>query len=257
MFSKSGLFALATVATVAAQSAIVTIEASHGGAGSDVTNTTITVPLNTRYTNSALQTVSSLYLTGAEGVDLSSITCTPYTYNNQTGPAPFTSSKPSLLSTNTVQVGSLLCVSNDSSSTTSSSYSTTSTGVSTTSTGVVTSVVPITSSTSALTTLPLPSPGNATLVPIGHPPTTPKQSTATSILLTTLTPSSGSSASPSTITSTDVLSASSTPAQSSSAGMETSSTSSASASLNSDSAGTRLLAGNGLVVAGLGLMAIL
>lgn len=235
MLAKATLLALATATTALAQSAIVTIEASHGGAGNGLTNTTITVPLNARYTNPALQTVSTLYLTGANGVDITSITCEPFTYNNMTGPANFTSTRPSLLSTNTVQVGSLLCTSSDSSGGTSS---TTSTGSSTPSTGVVTST------TGSLTP---PTMGNGTLITVAPP------STATSVFVTTVSEPSGSA---STITSTAVLGVSTTPGQTSSTAGG-SSTSSASASLNSDSAGSKVLAGNGLLVAGLGLMAML
>ncbi|KAI0132967.1 hypothetical protein BJ170DRAFT_680840 [Xylariales sp. AK1849] len=106
--------ALAGLAT-AAPTAIITIEASHGGAGNGLTNNTITVPIGTVYTNpTSLGSVSTLYLTGASGVDITSISCTPYQATNGTGSAglPFTSSSPSLLSTNTVAVGSIVCKSN-------------------------------------------------------------------------------------------------------------------------------------------------
>ncbi|EMC92529.1 hypothetical protein BAUCODRAFT_38597 [Baudoinia panamericana UAMH 10762] len=112
MYAQNILLVASLLSTAWAQStAVVTITASHGGAGNGLTNTTISVPLNSTYTNVALDEVSYLYLTGANGVPLESITCTPYRYANGTGNAglPFTSSKPSLLSTNTVQVGSLIC----------------------------------------------------------------------------------------------------------------------------------------------------
>ncbi|ETS83512.1 hypothetical protein PFICI_05388 [Pestalotiopsis fici W106-1] len=92
--------------------ATIVIEASHGGAGSGLTNTTISVPIGPIYTNSdALDEVSTLYLTGATGVDVTSVTCTPYqaTDGEGTGGLPFTSSQPSYLSTNTVVVGSIVC----------------------------------------------------------------------------------------------------------------------------------------------------
>ncbi|KAI0876200.1 hypothetical protein GGS24DRAFT_452321 [Hypoxylon argillaceum] len=89
--------------------AIVVVEASHGGAGSDLTNTTIVVPVGPVYTNDAvLDTVSTLYL-----LSPSTVTCTPYKLADGTGTSglPFTVGHPSLLSTNTVQVGSLVCLS--------------------------------------------------------------------------------------------------------------------------------------------------
>ncbi|KAK4502324.1 hypothetical protein PRZ48_005749 [Zasmidium cellare] len=233
MFSKATLLALATASTAFAQSATITIEASHGGAGNGLTNTTITIPLNARISNPALQTVSTLYLTGSEGVDLASISCTPYTYNNGTGPAAFTSTQPSRLSTNTVQVGSLLCTASDSSSTTSSSTS------------------GVTSTTSASGSLTPPTMANGTLVTVSSPVT---PSTA-SVFVTTMTGPSGTSQS--TVTSTAVLAATTAPGGTSSAGGAGSTTSSATPSLSSDNAGSKVLAGNGLIVAGLGLMAML
>ncbi|KAI0141565.1 hypothetical protein GGR57DRAFT_487117 [Xylariaceae sp. FL1272] len=109
-------FALLTAAVASASpypascgSATVVIEASHGGAGSGLTNTTITVPLGKIYTNEdALDEVSTLYL-----LSPSTVTCTPYqaTTGTGTGGLPFTVGNPSLLSTNTVVVGSLVCAS--------------------------------------------------------------------------------------------------------------------------------------------------
>ncbi|KAI0842195.1 hypothetical protein F5Y06DRAFT_259224 [Hypoxylon sp. FL0890] len=104
--------ALAGSAVAAAPSAIINVEASHGGAGNDLTNNTITVPIDTTYTNPpVLDTVSTLYLIGATGVSSDSITCTPYKSADGTGDhgLPFTSKTPSFLSTNTVQVGSIVC----------------------------------------------------------------------------------------------------------------------------------------------------
>lgn len=104
--------ALATAAS-AQKTAQITIEASHGGAGSGLTNTTVEVPIGPVYTNAeALAAVSTLYLTGAEGVPVDHVTCTPYhaTNGEGSGGLPFTSASPSRLSTNTVQVGSIQCV---------------------------------------------------------------------------------------------------------------------------------------------------
>ncbi|WPG98904.1 Hypothetical protein R9X50_00170400 [Acrodontium crateriforme] len=103
----------ALAATAAAQSALVTVEAFNCGAGSCITNTTIEVPLGSVYTNSsALDKVSFLYLTGATGgIATGSITCTPYKDTSGSGSAglPFNSTTPSLLSTNLVQLGSIVC----------------------------------------------------------------------------------------------------------------------------------------------------
>ncbi|KAI1143542.1 hypothetical protein F5Y05DRAFT_368952 [Hypoxylon sp. FL0543] len=105
--------ALAGSAVAVAPSAIINVEASHGGAGNGLTNTTITVPIDTTYTNPAdLNAVSTLYLVGSTpGVAVDSITCTPYKSTDGTGShgLPFTSKTPSRLSTNTVQVGSIVC----------------------------------------------------------------------------------------------------------------------------------------------------
>ncbi|KAI1407862.1 hypothetical protein F5Y13DRAFT_194974 [Hypoxylon sp. FL1857] len=105
--------ALAGSALAAAPSAYITVEASHGGAGNGLTNNTIIVPIDTTYTNpDALAAVSTLYLVGASaGVPVDSITCTPFQSTDGTGThgLAFTSTTPSRLSTNTVQVGSIVC----------------------------------------------------------------------------------------------------------------------------------------------------
>ena len=96
--------------------AIVVIEASHGGAGQDLTNQTITIPLTATYSNnSALAEVSTLYLVSAVGVPVTSISCTPFRHADGTGKSglTFDSTTPSFLSTNTVQVGSIVCISSD------------------------------------------------------------------------------------------------------------------------------------------------
>ncbi|KAI1768330.1 hypothetical protein GGR53DRAFT_439372 [Hypoxylon sp. FL1150] len=97
----------------AAGNALVTVEASHGGAGNGLTNTTISIPIGVTYAgNPALEEVSTLYLVGStSGVPVDSITCTPYKSTDGTGThgLPFTSKVPSRLSTNTVVVGSIKC----------------------------------------------------------------------------------------------------------------------------------------------------
>ncbi|KAI3325584.1 hypothetical protein HD806DRAFT_533247 [Xylariaceae sp. AK1471] len=113
---RAAALALLTAAFVKAaptstsQEAVIVIEASHHGAGSDLTNTTITVPIDgTVYTNTeALAEVSSLYLLSPE-----SVICTPYKNEDGTGTGglPFTVGNPSRLSTNTVVVGSIVCTS--------------------------------------------------------------------------------------------------------------------------------------------------
>ena len=95
-----------------AQTAGITITASHGGAGNGLTNTTISVPIGQIYTNpSVLDTVSYLYLVSSNGVDVNSITCQAYMDQAATRPGgqPFSFGKPSFLDLNTVQVGSLVC----------------------------------------------------------------------------------------------------------------------------------------------------
>ena len=120
MFSKTLLATTAALLTLThaqkAPAAIVTIEASHGGAGGYITYDNVTVPLTATYTNeSVLDTVSTLHLVDSINSPLNSITCTPFRYANGTGDAglAFTSGKPSFLSTNTVQVGSIVCISTD------------------------------------------------------------------------------------------------------------------------------------------------
>jgi len=101
------------------KSATIIVEASHGGAGQGLTNSTITVPLNTPFTgNAALNAVSTLFLTGATGADVNTITCQAFKSTDGTGSGglPFTVSSPSYLSTNTVQVGSIVCTTNSGSS---------------------------------------------------------------------------------------------------------------------------------------------
>ena len=96
--------------------AIVVIEASHGGAGQGLTNTTVTIPLTSVYTNAtALREVSTLYLVDSRNTPLSSVSCTPFKHDDGTGQGglTFDSTTPSLLSTNTVEVGSIVCISTD------------------------------------------------------------------------------------------------------------------------------------------------
>lgn len=105
--------ALAAAASAQQPTAQITIEASHGGAGNGLTNKTIDVPVGPVYTNAeALGEVSTLYLTGATGVPVEHVTCTPYhaATGEGSGGRPFTSTTPSHLSTNTVKVGSIQCV---------------------------------------------------------------------------------------------------------------------------------------------------
>ncbi|EME84084.1 uncharacterized protein MYCFIDRAFT_195236 [Pseudocercospora fijiensis CIRAD86] len=232
MFRTTAILLLAA-ANASAQTATITIEASHGGAGNGLTNTTIEVPLHTRYANPALDTVSTLYLTGADGVPLDSITCTPYRYNNLTGAGglPFNSTAPSFLSTNTVQVASLLC--------------NTTSGPSTTSSARVTSTLSATSSLSTTT--------NASVVPV-----TTTARNLTSVYLTTVSPTQ---AGPSTVTSVFTGSEGPTTMTLTSMVNGASPTSSASPSLNSESAadGNRVQKwlAQGMAVVGAALVAAL
>lgn len=105
---------LPTTLAEALQVAVVTIESSHGGAGQGLSNITVDIPLTATYTNrSALAEVSTLYLVDARGVPFDSVTCTPFRYANGSGDAglPFNETSPSFLSTNTVEVGSIVCIS--------------------------------------------------------------------------------------------------------------------------------------------------
>ncbi|KAI0455782.1 hypothetical protein F5B21DRAFT_503070 [Xylaria acuta] len=89
------------------QTATVVVEASHGGAGSGLTNKTLAVPIGPVYVDEdALAEVSTLYLLSPD-----TATCTPYKAQDGTGNSglPFWVGHPSLLSTNTVVVGSLRC----------------------------------------------------------------------------------------------------------------------------------------------------
>ncbi|KAK5129586.1 hypothetical protein LTR08_003051 [Meristemomyces frigidus] len=184
--------ALASAAAALAQqtqSAGVTIEASHGGASSDLTNTTITIPLNTTYTNTALSEVSYLFLTSATGVPIESITCTPHLYANGTGDAglPFTSDQPSLLSTNTVQVGSITCVSavsgvNSSSATTTAVQTPTSTLSSSLSVNY-TSTLLYSVVSGAGTVQSTPEPATSTFVTTMTAPSVSQRSTVTSVMM--------------------------------------------------------------------------
>ncbi|KAI1874578.1 hypothetical protein JX265_004786 [Neoarthrinium moseri] len=113
----------------AAPSATIFVE-TKGVAGGGFGNVSITVPIDTVYTNQkALSQVGTLYLTAADGVPVQSVTCTPYQGTDGTGSGgkPFTFGTPSRLSTNVVQVGSIVC--KLTSSTTSIGGTTTSAGI--------------------------------------------------------------------------------------------------------------------------------
>ncbi|KAI1383311.1 uncharacterized protein F4822DRAFT_73175 [Hypoxylon trugodes] len=108
--------ALALASSAMAQSpasALIAVEVRSGGTPQK--NTTVDVPLGTIYNNpTVLDAVSYLYLTGTTDsakFPLDSITCTPF--KNQVGDGEhglaFNSTSPSPLSTNTVQVGSIVC----------------------------------------------------------------------------------------------------------------------------------------------------
>jgi hypothetical protein len=104
--------AVLALAQTTAEKAIIIVEASHGGAGSGLTNATLSVDMGPIFTgDDALKAVSSLYLVGAIGVDVDAVTCTPFknTDGTGTGGLPFNSTTPSRLSTNTVVVGSIVC----------------------------------------------------------------------------------------------------------------------------------------------------
>lgn len=74
-------------------------------------NTTICGTIGTLITDASLDRVSELHLVAAEGVPVETVTCTPYLYADGTGRRglPFFEGNPSLLSLNTVVVGSIYC----------------------------------------------------------------------------------------------------------------------------------------------------
>ena len=119
MLAKAFITTTALLSAAFAQqtpAAIVTIESSHGGAGQDLTNVTVTIPLTTAYTNhSALDTVSTLYLVDSVNSPINSITCTPFKNPDGSGDAglAFDSTTPSYISTNTLPLGSIVCISSD------------------------------------------------------------------------------------------------------------------------------------------------
>ncbi|KAK5107710.1 hypothetical protein LTR62_000732 [Meristemomyces frigidus] len=170
-----GLLAL-THAQASDPSAGVSIIASHGGAGNDLTNTTISIPLNHTYTNPLLDTVSYLYLTSATGVSLQSITCQAYMNTNGTKPggSPFKAGQPALLSTNTVPVGSIICMSDGPGAT------------------EITSTISSATRTSATAMVPF--------VPVSNATSTTSASTSTSSATTTSTSSAESSSTTTTAT---------------------------------------------------------
>ncbi|KAK9799890.1 hypothetical protein AB5N19_10502 [Seiridium cardinale] len=150
----------------ATPSATIVIQASHGGAGSGLTNNTISVPVGPVYTNAqALSAVSTLYLTGASEIPVDSIICTPYAAANGTGSRglPFTSSTPSYLSTNTVQVGSIVCLSNATAGSSSGGNGTATGGGNSTSTNATTTLRTTYSPTAAATgtSTPTSTPGTS------------------------------------------------------------------------------------------------
>lgn len=207
------LGAAALAATVYADSASVTIETSHSGAGNDLTNETITVPLNTVYTNDALNDVSYLFLTSATGVNISDVSCTPYLYSNGTGDAgnSFNSTSPAYLSTTDVQVGSLVC---------SDDNSTTAVTTSSTSGSAATSTIAAISSSSSSSNLS--STSNSTMAHV------------TSTFITTMSATSNGTTARSTVTSIAIIAASTVADSATTTG--TSTTSSTAASLASGAA---------------------
>ncbi|KAI1357801.1 hypothetical protein F5Y08DRAFT_323307 [Xylaria arbuscula] len=109
---RATTFAVLAAATLASATptpptATVVVETAHGAAYNDRTNVTISVSIGSVYVNKeALGAVSTLYLLGP-----SSATCSPFKAEDGTvnGGLPFTVGHPSLLSTNSVVVGSLVC----------------------------------------------------------------------------------------------------------------------------------------------------
>lgn len=113
MFTTPILVSSLLAAQALAQTAHIVIEASQGGAGNSFRNTSIDVPVNTLYTNaSAFDEISTIFLTRADGTPVEGISCTPYRNEDGTDIAgeTFSLSNPGLLSTDTVQIGSIRCL---------------------------------------------------------------------------------------------------------------------------------------------------
>ncbi|TRX88844.1 hypothetical protein FHL15_010303 [Xylaria flabelliformis] len=106
-FAVLSAAALVSAVPCTPPTATVVVETAHGGAFNDRTNKTIAVPIGHVYVNEdALAAVSTLYLLGPNAA-----ICTPYQAKNGTGSGglPFYAGHPSLLSTNSVVVGSIVC----------------------------------------------------------------------------------------------------------------------------------------------------
>ncbi|KAI2471197.1 hypothetical protein F4781DRAFT_127915 [Annulohypoxylon bovei var. microspora] len=93
--------------------AIINVESSHGGAGNGLKNVTIHVGFGSVYSgNPVLNEVSTLYIIGTiKEPSIDSVVCHAFKSTDGTGnsgPA-FTAKEPRRLSTNTVQVGSIVC----------------------------------------------------------------------------------------------------------------------------------------------------
>ncbi|KAI2614450.1 uncharacterized protein GGS25DRAFT_471794 [Hypoxylon fragiforme] len=93
--------------------ALITVEASRGGAGhaknsTDIVRVNIGADGATEDQFPVLKEVSTLYLTGAEGVSVDNIVCTPFRPGGATAPT-FTNTKPVRLSLNTVEVSKIEC----------------------------------------------------------------------------------------------------------------------------------------------------
>jgi opacity protein-like surface antigen len=105
------LASTATAAALAWDNAAIVIVEAHNGLHS--TNSTIAVEFGHVYAGGgALHEVSTLYLGDTIGAPFDSVTCTPHHASNGqgTGGRPFNSTSPSFLSTNTVVVGSIVCI---------------------------------------------------------------------------------------------------------------------------------------------------
>lgn len=111
MLAKTLIAAAALIASaLAVQTATVVLESSNGGSG--LTNTTVSVEINDTYDDeNKLAGVSTLYLTGANGIPVDSITCTPFSNPDGTGKIGpvFDSTTPSVLSTG-AKIGSIVCI---------------------------------------------------------------------------------------------------------------------------------------------------
>ncbi|KAI0851534.1 hypothetical protein F5Y00DRAFT_12147 [Daldinia vernicosa] len=111
IFASAIAFTGLAAAQVQKPFAQITVESSHGGAGNGLVNKTMLVGFEGPQTSAVLKEVSTLYLTGANGVDINTVVCQPHKNadGSDTAAKTFDVNNPGRLSTNTVVIGSITC----------------------------------------------------------------------------------------------------------------------------------------------------